>query len=283
MDAPLISILSAVGGTLTLALAIDPLFPAATTTVWVIDPVTMQPVQTLTAQVPPTVVIAGLSTTQNFFIVAQTFDTGTSTLSPASLPVQVGPLNWAGVLKTVIHASPVVGAREYQLLDKTTKTVLQTSPYHQFVDDQVFADEEAAQLFEYEVHAVIADKDDCEVDIVAQFRTSMALALVYGVMTDPGGAPYPWSMLFSYREIQRNPQDPPLVQTAVPVWHQIEVFPNYIGQWGAYLVQGARLEAKIFSANRKRVEFVVPVVPAVDFSTLPLVPRPFLPPQTGYY
>lgn len=282
MDAPLISILSAVGGTLTLALAIDPLFPAATTTVWVIDPLTQQPVQTLTAQVPPNVVIAGLSTTQDYVVVAQTFDALSNTRSPASMPVTVGPLSWASVLKTVIHANPVVGAREYQLLNKDTQAVLQTHEYHQFIDDQAFADEEAAQLFNYQVCAVLDAKTE-DAPVVARYRTSKALCLVRGTMTDPGGAPYPWSMLFTYREIQRNPQDPPFIQNAVPIWHQIEVFPNYIGQWGAYLVQGARMEAKISSANRKRVEFIVPATSTADFHLLSLVPRPFLPPQTGYY
>lgn len=282
MDAPLISILTAVGGTLTLALAIDPLFPAATTTVWVIDPVTMQPVQTLTAQVPPNVVIAGLSTTQDYVIVAQTFDTLSNTRSPASMPVTIGPLNWDAVLKTVIHANPKVGAREYQLINRDSGAILQTHEYHQFVDDQVFADEEEAQLFNYQVCAVFDDTTE-EVEIVSTYRTSKALTLVRGTLTDPGGAPYPWSIIFSYREIQRNPQDPPFIQNAVPVWHQIEVFPNYIGQWGAYLVQGARLEAKVFSANRKRVEFIVPATPTADFHLLSLIPRPFLPPQTGYY
>lgn len=286
MDAPILSILSAIGGTLTVAFTIDPAFPAATTTFWIIDPATGQPAfPAFGPGVPPSIVIAGLSEDADYELVAQSFDAGSGTTSPPSAPIRISPIIWDGKLKNVIVADPRHDSREYKLYNEANDVELLSSLYPSFIDNQTFATERAAQEFSYRVRAFGPDnqEDGCVQEIVRVYRTFKALCLVTGEVSTPGGdGDYDWPVVFTYREEQRWPQDPDPVQRAYAIPYEVKAYPNYLGQWGVYLLQGARVEMwnGLAQGPRNRIEVVVPAAATVDFVDLPQVPRPHLPKRT---
>jgi len=283
VDAPIISIVSAISGTLLVSLVIDAGFPTATTTFWVIDPLTGQPAFTFAGEVPPTASLAGLSEDAEYELVAQSVDG--ATLSPPSSPIRISPVMWSGKLKNVITGCILFGAREYKLYNADTDALLDTAPYPCFVDAQVFGSELLAQQFNYRIKGFgPSDSDEgVTVEIDALFRTTKALCLVTGEMASPrGDGHYDWPMIFQYREEQRWPQDPAAIQRAYQVSYDVQAYPNYLGQWGVYLMQGAIVEMWNGKAQgpRNRLEIVVPATSTVAFVDLPQVARAWTPKRT---
>lgn len=283
---PVIALTSAPsgGGTLTFAFTSDAGFPLATTTFFVLDPITGAALFEFPGLTPPTAILAGLNETAEYTIIATSFNAGTSEISAPSLPVKIAPYTWSGAgLKNVIHANPQYGARSYQLLDQGSQAVLVDHAYPVFVDDQVFASEEAAQVIQYEVKAFV-DQDPTGRTIVRRYRTNKSLCLVTGevleINGDPGtGQPTP----VNFRIWQGGVPDTNrarirrLAQRTFPNDFQVEAWPNYLGQWGAYLMSGTVVWAEIAGM---RLEFMVPFAAMAELVDIPSTIRSIKPKRT---
>jgi hypothetical protein len=283
---PVISLTSAVGGTATFTFTSDPGFPFADTTFWVLDPITGAVLFSFGPFSPPTAALPGLSVTATYTIIATTFDSGTSDFSAPSLPVTIAPQTWAGPgggFKNVIHFSPKYGARSYQLIDQLSQAVLVDHPYPVFVDTQVFATEEAAQIFQYECKAVINDTPQ-GVTEVRRYRTDKTLCLVTGEVLELNGEPpigQPTPVQFRMNRLNvpdtNRPRRRREVQRAYQTDFQVEAWPNYLGQWGAYLMSGSVVWVEI---GDRRIEFAVPFSTTEELVDIAQIERSILPKRT---
>ena len=285
MDGPTISLLTAIAGVLTFDISVDAGFPLAVTTFWVIDPATGQPAfGPFGPFSTPTGTVTGLDENRVYHIVAQSLDVASSTLSPPSLPIVVNPIVWDNKLKTVIVSDPKHGVRLYELRNKDTDAVIDTSIYPTFVDSQVFADEILAQDFNYTIAGLgTPDQEGETVEIVRRYRTLKAQCLVTGELATPGGSGgYNNPIIFRYSEGQTHPQDPAPVQRAYGIGHDVVAYVDYLGRWGVHLLQGALLEmwSSRAQAPRNRIEVIIPAVATVEFVDLAQVPRPVVPKRT---
>lgn len=283
LDPPTIALVSAVGGTATFTFTSDVGFPLAETTFWVLDPTTGAVLFEFGPFTPPTAVLTGLDETATYIVIAASIDPGTSTPSAPSLPVRIEPASWNAVLKTVIHYTPKYGARSYKLIGSASGATLVDHEYPVFVDTQVFADEAAAQSYQYECKAAIDDSEQGCVE-VRRYRTSKTLCLVTGEILEingqaPLGLPEPiqfrlhnLSVPDTNRKRYRR-----TVQRAYQSDFQVEAWPNYLGQWGVYLMSGSVVWAELWG---RRIEFMVPFAATAELVDIAQVERTLLPKRT---
>lgn len=264
---PVIGLLSASGTTLTVAFTADVL--ATETTFYLLDPQTGAVLLESTGHTPPAAVIPGLNPMTAYDVVAVSYvNPGLTDVSPPSLTRQVRPSSWDGVLKNVVVADPVIGARAYDLYDDTGSVLLQSgSPYPTFVDDQVFASEQLAVHQRYLVKAHALEAQPGETKVVKRYRTTKALCLVHGSMTTMTGfSGWPSKLVLRPKPYRVQP----MLQDALPIFRDVNAYPNYLGQWGVHLVCGTVVEINFFD---KLFEFVVPFTAQAELTTLNLVDR----------
>lgn len=285
LDPPAISLTSATGGTATFTFTSDAGFPVAETTFWVLDPTTGALLFSFGPFTPPTAVLTGLDETASYVVIATSYDSGTTAVSAPSLPVRIDPLTWAGPgggLKNVIHFNPVYGARAYQLLDPS-EVVLVEHEYPIFVDAQVFASEEAAQSIEYSCKALV---DTSPQGTIAnkRYRTNKTLCLITGEVLELNGQPpvgQPTPVQFRMHRLNvpdtnrtRRRRE---VQRTYQTDFQVEAWPNYLGQWGVYLMSGGVVWAEV---GDRRIEFMVPFASTAEMVDITQIERSILPKRT---
>jgi len=283
---PTISLTSATGGTATFTFTSDGGFPSAETTFWLLDPTSGAVLLSFGPFTPPTAALPGLDETATYVVIATSFDSGTSDVSAPSLPVTITPQTWAGPsggLKNVIHTSPKAGARSYQLIDQGSQAVLVDHPYPVFVDTRVFASEELAQEATYEVKA-LGGENPGGCTIVRLYRTNKTLCLVTGEVLELNGEPptvQPTPVEFRMHRLNvpdtNRPRRRREVQRAYQTDFQVEAWPNYLGQWGAYLMSGSVIWAEI---GDRRIEFMVPFSTTAELVDITQTERSIIPKRT---
>lgn len=273
-------------GTLTFSLAQDPLFPLATTEIFLINPITGSVVTSFPGLTPPTAVLGpGISVTDPYVIMAVTTDAGPPvTTSPPSRPVTLNPEGWDSTYKTVVVTDFVKNAKTYELwrIDTGTPIFITSSPIHWLVDTTVYPDEPTAQKVQYEIRPIVFGDNAGQARVVRRFRTTARLCRVTGYATGLDGNPDTdreiWFGIKNYgtrktldpREIQ------PFYQSRQISKEEIRVHTNIDGVFGAYLMQEALVEIDILNTHF-HAEFVVPTTATADLETLPLVARPIIP------
>jgi hypothetical protein len=259
---PEISILSLSGTTATLALAQDP--AAVSTTIYLLDPATGTVLETFPGEMPPTAVLAGLDPNQAYEVVAVSTD-GVD-MSPPSLTRHIRPGTWEGDLKNLVVAEPRPNTRYYELYDRLGGLLDGPTPYHWLLDTRAFATEQDAQNVEYEVKAFDQNGDQVFIPN-KRFRTNRALCLITGSMNRIHGAPgWPHQVIARPKGYRVQPTP----QRSLQVSGDVVAYPNYLGEWGMYLVSGTVIEINFFD---KLFEFVVPFTAQAALLDLPLVER----------
>jgi len=273
-------------GTLTFSLSQDPLFPAATTEIFLIDPVTGSVVTSFPGETPPTAVLGpGITVTDPYVILAVTTDAGPPvTTSPPSRPVDLNPEGWDDTYKTVVVTDYIKNAKTYELwrIDTGVPSLISTSPVHWLVDDTVYADEPTAQKVQYEIRPIVFGDNAGQARVVRRFRTTARLCFVTGYATGLDGNPDAdreiWFGIKNYgtRKTLKPREIQPFYQSRQISKEEIRVHTNIDGVFGAYLIQEALVEIDIPNTHF-HAEFVVPTTATADLETLPLVARPIIP------
>jgi len=284
LEAPIIALTSAVAGSgdLGFSFTSDPGFPLAETTFFVMDPATSAVVATFPGNLPPTVILSGINETQTYVVSAVSYDAGTAQISAPSLPVVIEPFTWNGGIKTIIHATPFPEARTYRL-ENGNGVVLVDHPYPVFVDSTVYSTEEEAANETYHVFAE-APRNTATQTIVRRYRTRKSLCLVTGEALEPNGdpavgrpTPVNFRMMQGMVPDTNKPRARVMPQRTFIQDFQIEAWPNFLGQWGAYLMSGAVMW---FESASHRLEFMVPFASTANILDIPHVVRSLRPKRT---
>lgn len=274
-----------VTGTITLSFSQDPAYPAATTTITLIDPVSMLIVATYAGLTPPTAVLGpGILATAPYIIAAVTYDAG-STDFAAGANLTLLESGWDATYKTVLISDSVIDATEYSWYATPTggpRALIGTSDVHTFIDSTVYPDEDAAAKVQYDVE-VKAQGSPAGARIASRWRTAARLCLITGTVVEVNSiADRNWPIEIRYKlrgirnTIARQLEIPPYTQGRMVHVHALRAYPNHLGKWGMYLLQDAVVEILIQKAVWM-AEFAVPTQASADITTLPVVPKVFKP------
>lgn len=288
MEAPVINLVTAdaTTGTVTVDFSSDPLFPAATTTFYLLDPITKAVVLVVPGQTPIAATLGpAIPVNAPYEISAITYDVATLTFSPPAVAFSLLASGWDSTPKTIVVCDAVQNADFYRLYATTpplTAAVLvDTSDVHWAMDSTVYVDEDEAASVTYRMVAVIGGNEGAG-RVVSRTRTTARMCLVTGSMTQVDAGVWVDTVVLikprftAVRQTLQQLRVPEFVQGRHLTHEPLAVFANAAGKWGCYLLQGANVDIEIPLAYL-RAEFTVPNTSTADLSAIPLVQRPYMP------